>query len=215
MPNIENLRKLAKQYVRWHRAGYFPVAAHIRAVLPKYRHLTDEQVLAEPFKLTDAQEVVARQSGFDSWQALKTGVQQMSETTPSTTSAAVLTTVEPQLFVADVTASCEFYVSRLNFTVVFAYGEPPFYGQVQRDSACLNLRCVTEPVFVGDIREREHLLSASIGVATSAELRALYLEFQSADVDFHQTLRHEPWGARTFVVRDPDGNLVLFGAPAD
>lgn len=215
MPNIENLRKLAKQYVRWHRAGYFPVAAHIRAVLPKYRHLTDEQVLAEPFKLTDAQEVVARQSGFDSWQALKTGVQQMSETTPSTTSAAVLTTVEPQLFVADVTASCEFYVSRLDFTVVFAYGEPPFYGQVQRDRACLNLRCVTEPVFVGDIREREHLLSASIGVATSAELRALYLEFQTADVDFHQTLRHEPWGARTFVVRDPDGNLVLFGAPAD
>jgi hypothetical protein len=49
MPNIENLRKLAKQYVRWHRAGYFPVAAHIRTVLPKYRHLTDEQVLAEPF----------------------------------------------------------------------------------------------------------------------------------------------------------------------
>lgn len=94
----------------------------------------------------------------------------------------MLTTVEPQLFVADVTASCEFYVSRLGFTGVFAYGEPPFYGQVQRDSA---------------------------------ELRQQFLDFQSADVDFHQTLRHEPWGARTFVVRDPDGNLVLFGAPAD
>ena len=42
-----------------------------------------------------------------------------------TTSAAVLAAVEPQLFVADVTASCEFYVSKLGFTVVFAYGEPP------------------------------------------------------------------------------------------
>ena len=174
-----------------------------------------ENLRKQAFKLADAQEVVARQSGFDSWQALKTGVQQMSETTPSTTSAAVLASVEPQLFVADVTASCEFYVSKLGFAVAFAYGEPPFYGQVQRDSASLNLRCVTEPVFVGDIREREHLLSASIGVATSAELRRLFLEFQSADVDFHQPLRHEPWGARTFVVRDPDGNLVLFGAPAD
>jgi hypothetical protein len=27
---------------------------------------------------------------------------------------------------------------------------------------------------------------------------------------FHQTLKSEPWGARTFIVRDPDGNLILF-----
>lgn len=180
MPNFENLRKQAKQYVRWHRAGYYPVAAQIRAVLPRYRHLTDQQMMAVPFKLRDAQEVVARQSGYASWQALKTGVQQMSETTPSTTSAAVLAAAEPQLFVADVLGACAFYVSKLGFAVVFAYGEPPFCGQVKRDSACLNLRGVTEPVFAGDIREREDLLSASITVGGGAELRGLFLEFQSA-----------------------------------
>ncbi|WP_407045994.1 VOC family protein [Mesorhizobium abyssinicae] len=27
---------------------------------------------------------------------------------------------------------------------------------------------------------------------------------------FHQTLRTEPWGARTFIVSDPDGNLICF-----
>jgi len=31
-------------------------------------------------------------------------------------------------------------------------------------------------------------------------------------VDFAQTLRNEPWGARTFIVRDPDGNLILFAS---
>jgi hypothetical protein len=77
MPNLENLRKQAKLYVRWHRAGYYPVAAQIRAVLARYRDMTDQQVLAEPFKLSDAQEVIARQTGFDSWQALKTGVQEI------------------------------------------------------------------------------------------------------------------------------------------
>jgi catechol 2,3-dioxygenase-like lactoylglutathione lyase family enzyme len=215
MPNLENLRKQAKLYVRWHRAGYHPVAAQIRAVLPRYRDMTDQQVLAEPFKLSDAQEVIARQTGFDSWQALKTGVQEMSESTATTKSAAVLTNVEPQLFVADVKLSCEFYVSKLGFDVVFTYGEPPFYGQVQRDSALLNLRRITEPVFVGDIRERDHLLSASIGVGSNAQLRQLFLEFQSAGVDFHQDLRHEPWGTRTFVVRDPDANLLLFAAPSE
>jgi hypothetical protein len=29
-------------------------------------------------------------------------------------------------------------------------------------------------------------------------------------VSFHQSLRTEPWGARTFIVQDPDGNLIAF-----
>jgi len=41
-------------------------------------------------------------------------------------------------------------------------------------------------------------------------VKKLYLEFQAAGVEFFQQLRTEPWGARTFIVADPDGNLVLF-----
>ncbi len=119
-----------------------------------------------------------------------------------------------QLFVGDIQASCDFYARKLGFTVAFVHGDPPFYGQVARGEARLDLRSVWEPVFVGDIREREHLLSASMSVATSDELDRLFDEFQAAGVAFHQTPRTEPWGARTFVVRDPDGNLLLFGSPA-
>jgi hypothetical protein len=36
---------------------------------------------------------------------------------------------------------------------------------------------VAEPVFVSDIREREQLLSASITVASAAEIEQLFLEF--------------------------------------
>jgi hypothetical protein len=28
-------------------------------------------------------------------------------------------------------------------------------------------------------------------------------------------LKEEPWGARTFIVLDPDGNLILFAGPVD
>lgn len=35
MLNIEHLRKQAKLYLRWHREHYYPVAARIRAVLPR------------------------------------------------------------------------------------------------------------------------------------------------------------------------------------
>jgi catechol 2,3-dioxygenase-like lactoylglutathione lyase family enzyme len=214
MPNLENLRKQAKLYVRWHRDGYYPVAAQIRAVVPRFKDLTDRQILDGPFKLSDAQELVARQSGFESWQALKTGVQAMSETGHPVAVKPELTEVEAELFVADIKASCAFFTSKLGFDVVFTYGEPPFYGQVKRDNARLNLRLVCEPVFVGDIREREQLLAASMTLGSAAEIRQLFVQYQSAGVDFQQTLKQEPWGARTFVVRDPDGNLLLFAGPA-
>ena len=214
MPNLENLRKQAKLYVRWHRDGHYPVAAQIRAVLPRFRDLTDRQVLESPFKLGDAQELVARQAGFESWQALKTGAQAMTDTATSISAKPELTELEAQLFVADIKASCDFFASKLGFEVVFTYGEPPFYGQVKRDNARLNLRMVCEPVFVGDIREREQLLAASMTLGSAAEIRRLFVQYQAAGVDFQQTLKQEPWGARTFIVRDPDGNLLLFAGPA-
>jgi catechol 2,3-dioxygenase-like lactoylglutathione lyase family enzyme len=214
MPNLENLRKQAKLYVRWHRDGHHPVAAQIRAVLPRFKDLTDRQILEHDFKLSDAQELVARQSGFESWQALKTGVQAMTDIAQPIDSKPELTRAEAQLFVADIKASCAFFTAKMGFEVVFTYGEPPFYGQVKRDNARLNLRMVCEPVFVGDIREREQLLAASLTVTSAAELRQLFVQYQAAGVDFLQTLKQEPWGARDFIVRDPDGNLLLFAGPA-
>lgn len=50
---------------------------------------------------------------------------------------------------------------------------------------------------------------------TTAAIKRLSLEFRAAGVDFHRMLKSEPRGARTFVVRDPDGNLLLFAGPAD
>jgi catechol 2,3-dioxygenase-like lactoylglutathione lyase family enzyme len=214
MPNLENLRKQAKLYLRWHRDGYHPAAAQIRAVLPRFRDLTDREVLDHDFKLLDAQELVARQSGFESWQALKAGVQAMTDTANPPVATPVLSDLEAELYVADIKASCDFFTSKLGFAVVFTYGDPPFYGQVKRDRARLNLRLVCEPVFVGDIRERENLLSASMTVESPAEIKQLFRQYQAAGVDFNQTLKKEPWGARTFIVRDPDGNLLLFAGPA-
>jgi catechol 2,3-dioxygenase-like lactoylglutathione lyase family enzyme len=127
----------------------------------------------------------------------------------------VLIAAEPQLFVADIKASCDFFTQRLGFAIVFVYGEPPFYAQVQRDGARLDLRCVDAPLIDSARRESESLLSASITVASADEIKMLFLELQSAGVAFHQTLKAEPWGARDFIVKDPDGNLLLFAGPAE
>lgn len=206
-------KEQAKQYLRWHRERYYPVAAEIRAALPRFRHLDDSQVLEARFKLSDAQDLIARQMGFEGWQALKTGAAAMTDPKKQPAPQAILSSLSAQLFVTDIKASCEFFTGKLGFRVDFVYGDPPIYGQVIRDNAQLALRLVCEPVFVGDIRQREHLLSASITVDTSDEIKRLFLDFQAAGVSFHQPLRKEPWGARNFIVLDPDGNLILFAGP--
>jgi predicted lactoylglutathione lyase len=124
----------------------------------------------------------------------------------------VLTSIAAHLFVQNISTSCQFF-QKLGFTVDFVYGDPPFYGQVSRDNARLALRHMDEPVFAGDIREREDLVLASITVAAAEEIKQLFLTYQAAGVLFHQTLKKEPWGADTFIVKDSDGNLILFAGP--
>jgi catechol 2,3-dioxygenase-like lactoylglutathione lyase family enzyme len=138
----------------------------------------------------------------------------MTEEVKQTASHPILNSISAQLFVADIQASCDFYTDKLGFAVDFVYGDPPFYAQVTRDNAHLSFRHIDEPVFAGDIREREGLLSASITVASAAEIKQLFQTYQAQNVPFHQTLKQEPWGATTFVVEDPDGNLILFAGPA-
>jgi uncharacterized glyoxalase superfamily protein PhnB len=215
MPSLENLRKQAKLILRWHRDRYFPVAAQIRSGLPRYSQMTDTELLAQSFKLGDAQELVARQHGFQSWQSLKTGINTMSDHAETISTKAIIAGAEPQLFVADIRASCEFFIGKLGFVTAFTYGEPPFYAQVRRDVARINLRCVAQPVMDADVRDREQLLSASLTVATPEQVKALFLEYQAAGVTLFQTLKREPWGARDFIVKDPDGNLLLFAGPAE
>lgn len=215
MANLENLRKQAKLVLRWHREGYHPVAAQIRSVLPRFRDLSDAEILARGFKLSDAQELVARQSGFDSWPALNKGLKEMVDHAPADSSRPVLAGAEPQLFVSDIQAACDFYAGKLGFETAFIYGEPPFYAQVFRDKARLNLRHVDAPLFDNALREREDLLSVTVTLDSVDGIKALFRAYREAAVPFHQALRLEPWGARTFIVKDPDGNLLLFAGPVE
>jgi catechol 2,3-dioxygenase-like lactoylglutathione lyase family enzyme len=215
MLQLENLKKQAKQIVRWHRNGYYPVAQRIRAGLPRFREMDDATILSAGFALSDAQELIARELGFESWQVLR--VTDLSSLDISSSkrdeqrrgSEPQLLGAHPQLFVTDVEASCGFFAAKLGFTVQFQYGKPPFYALVQRDSACLNLRFVHAPVFNRD-RDRD-LLSASIPVAN---IKRLYSEYQSTGAPMHQRLQKQPWGIEDFIVRDLDGNLIHFAQAA-
>jgi catechol 2,3-dioxygenase-like lactoylglutathione lyase family enzyme len=185
-------------------------------LLPRFRNAPDVEIFACEFKIVDAQKLIAKRKGFDSGEARLQGVLPMTSTpdSPTTSPSApkvTLAAAEPQLFVGDINAATEFYMRRLGFTIAFSYGDPPFYAQVVRDGARLNLRHVDSPVIDPAMRDAEQLLSATIVLD---DAKPLFLEYQAAGVEFSQVLRAESWGAWTFVVRDVDGNLILFAGSA-
>jgi catechol 2,3-dioxygenase-like lactoylglutathione lyase family enzyme len=126
----------------------------------------------------------------------------------------LITGAEVCVFVQDFARATAFYTRKLGFALEFAYGEPPYYGLFSRDAARIALRLVKAPVFVGDIRAREELLAASLTLASAADIEALFDAFSKVDVPMFQPLRTQAWGSRTFIIQDPDGNLILFAAPA-
>jgi len=210
MPNLDNLKKQAKQLLRWHNEREWTVAEIIRLHLERYRGLSDRQVLDRPFKLADAQELVARREGFESWEALLAGLPKHNAPVKGT-AAPRLRWANPHIVVKDINRACEWYGRVLGFKESWTYGEPPYFGQVARDGFKLALRCADKPMIDKERAAKEDFLAADFGVD---DVKALYLEYQAAGVDFHQTLRTEPWGQRSFVVNDPDGNLICFAGPS-
>jgi catechol 2,3-dioxygenase-like lactoylglutathione lyase family enzyme len=207
MANFDNLRKQAKLLVRWHRAGNHSVGGRIRN-LPRYRNLTDREALALKFPLSEAQEIIALEAGYESWAALKSGVSTMPKQAQPVPRSPVLKAALPVVFVSNVEVSAAFFRDKLGFAIDFLHGQPPFYASVSRDASRLHLRFVHEPVITPEVREREEgLLSAFVDVDN---IQGLFAEYKAAGVDFAHPLRKEPWGASAFIVLDPDGNGICF-----
>jgi catechol 2,3-dioxygenase-like lactoylglutathione lyase family enzyme len=207
MPNFDNLRKQAKLLVRWHRAGNHSVGERIRR-LARYRNLTDADALELKFPLSEAQEIIALESGYENWAALKSGLPTMPAQAPPKPAVPVLKRAVPVVFVSHVQDSAAFFRDKLGFAIDFLHGHPPFYASVSRGGARLHLRFVHEPVITAEIREREEeLLSAFLEVD---DIQGLFAEYKIAGVDFAHPLRKEPWGMSAFTVLDPDGNGICF-----
>jgi len=124
--SFDNLKKLAKLLVRWHRAGNYSVGGRIR-ILPRYRNLTDVEALALRFPLSEAQEIIALEAGYANWAALKAGLstvpkQDQAVARPSPVHKGAV----PILFVANV---------RLGSFATTSASRSIFYTAVRRSTA--------------------------------------------------------------------------------
>jgi len=206
MPSIETYRKQAKLLVRWHRERNYSIGEKLR-LLERYHHLTDVEALEMAMPLTLAQEIVAVEAGFRNWAALKAGIDDLAQPSPVEAGSAILAGAVPIVFVRDVAAAAAFYEGKLGFHLDFLHGKPPFYASVSRDHASLHLRFVHETNFTELAAREPALILATIEVAN---VKVLFQEYESRQVEFAQRLVRQPWGGLDFHVRDPDGNVISF-----
>ena len=74
-PNLEQLRKRAKDLLRAYRDRQPDALARLRASLPRYSHLDDDDLLELSLSLRDAQHVIANEHGFRDWLSMRTYIQ--------------------------------------------------------------------------------------------------------------------------------------------
>ena len=206
MADLESYRKQAKLLVRQHHEGNHSVGGRLRQ-LPRFRDLTDRDVLARAFPLALAQEIIAFEAGHPSWAALKRSLGQAPGAPRPPSPELRLKGAIPVLYVRDVSASAEFYRDQLGFQIDFLHGRPPFYGAVSREGARLHLKFVHDAVFGPGRVEDEGLIMAFVPVDN---LKALYTEYRAKGVRFSQELTKQAWGGTDFYVSDPDGNRIAF-----
>ena len=208
MFQLDIYKKQAKQLVRWHREGNYSIGGRIRG-LARDETLTDREALTLEFPLREAQEIIALEAGYASWAALEVAVT-TSPRRPDPVGHASTHARRAVIFVLDLQASADFFRAALGFSIDFLHGQPPFYGSVSRDGACVHLRFVHEPVLAAGVQDRDGLISAFIEVEN---VKALYAEYATAGATFDQKLKKQAWGGRDFIVRDPDGNGICFVGP--
>jgi catechol 2,3-dioxygenase-like lactoylglutathione lyase family enzyme len=113
----------------------------------------------------------------------------------------------PNIFVKDFQAALAYYTGPLGFRSLFVFGEPPFYAHVARDEAILAIRCVSKPVI--DRSAGDDLLSAFVEVS---DVNIVHDALQAAGAHIRQPPRDEPWGMRSVIVSDLDGNLICLAS---
>jgi hypothetical protein len=93
------------------------VKQRLRRSLSRFADLSDKAVLAAPFALADALEVVAREEGFSSWVSASQESKNMPNPQLSKEKDDVshLVAAYPQARVANVTCAAEFYREKLGF----------------------------------------------------------------------------------------------------
>jgi len=124
-----------------------------------------------------------------------------------------LTSISPFFIVSSLKNSVSFYVNKLGFELRFIGPEgDPYFAIVGRDQISLMLKKIADDIIPIPNHTRHGWARWDAFIHT-AEPDALFEEYSSAAVSFHQPLRDDEDGLRGFEITDPDGYVLFFGRP--
>jgi uncharacterized glyoxalase superfamily protein PhnB len=106
----------------------------------------------------------------------------------------------PVIATEDVAGSVEYFVRTLGFARDFVWGDPPVYAGVKAGSAEIYL--THDAATSRAIRERGLAPDVFLWVT---EIDGIYAEHCARGADIVEALSERPWGARQYVVREPNG----------
>ena len=112
--------------------------------------------------------------------------------------------MSPQLLVADLERSVEFYTRKLGFDLDFRYED--FYAGIIKHEYSIHLKSGNPSI---DERKRRRI-NEDLDIVFSVDgIEDLYEEMLTNAVEIIQPLRHMPY-AKEFYVADPDGYIIGF-----
>lgn len=125
----------------------------------------------------------------------------------------ILKEIAPFFIVKNLAESIDFYNQKLGFeTDLLIPEEDPFFAIVSRDNVRILLKHIAEDIHPVPNHTRHEWArwDAFIWVSNPD---ALFAEYQSRGLEFHEPLEDTDDGLRAFELKDHDGYVLCFGKP--
>lgn len=115
----------------------------------------------------------------------------------------MLLTIHPKLPMRSKTATHDYYINKLGFTV-FGNADYDGYLMVEKDNIQIHFF---------EFKELDPAQNYGQVYIRVSDIDALYKDLQNRGVAIHPNghLQTKPWGQREFSLLDPDNNLLTFG----
>ncbi|MDE0010405.1 MAG: VOC family protein [Candidatus Poribacteria bacterium] len=126
---------------------------------------------------------------------------------------ATLEKIQPFFIVKNLADAIDFYNQKLGFeTDLLIPEDDPFFAIVSRDNVRILLKHITPDTLPVPNHTRHEWARWDAFILVS-DPDALFTEFQSRGLTFHETLADTDDGLRAFELKDHDGYVLCFGKP--